>query len=81
MRAKHNKTPYELWKGKPTTIKYFRIFGSPCYIKREDNLGKFDARADEGIFLGYSSKSKAYKCFNKRLHKIVESVNVKIHEC
>lgn len=30
--------------------------------------------------MGYSSKSKAYKCFNKRLHKIVESVNVKIHE-
>lgn len=28
----------------------------------------------------YSSKSKAYRCFNKRLHKIVESVNVKVHE-
>lgn len=30
--------------------------------------------------MGYSSKSKAYRCFNKRLHKIVESVNVKVHE-
>lgn len=43
-------------------------------------MGKFEARGDEGIFLGYSSKSKAYSCYNKRLHKIVESSNVKIDE-
>lgn len=52
VRAKHNKSPYELWNGRATTVKYFKIFGSPCYIRRdEDNLGKFDPRADEGIFL------------------------------
>jgi hypothetical protein len=36
IRVKNNKTPYELWKGKPTTIKYFKFFGSKCYIKRDD---------------------------------------------
>jgi len=35
---------------------------------------------DEGIFLSYSIKSKAYKCYNKRLRKIVENVDVKIDE-
>lgn len=34
----------------------------------------------KGIFLGYSTHSKAYKCFNKRLKRVVESVNVKIDE-
>lgn len=62
-----NKTPYELWKGKPANVKYFRIFGSKCYIKREDQkLGKFESRVDEGIFVGYSSKRNAYKCYNLR---------------
>jgi hypothetical protein len=52
LRPNHDKTPYELWFGRPTSIKHFRIFGSKCYVKNdEDNLGKFDPRYDEGIFL------------------------------
>jgi hypothetical protein len=81
IRVNCDKTPYELWKGRPTSVKHFRIFGSKCYIKRDDeDIGKFDSREDEGIFLGYSSRSKAYRCYNKRLQKIVESVNVRIDE-
>jgi hypothetical protein len=46
----------------------------------DDKLGKFDSRVDEGIFLGYSTRSKAYKCYNKRLHKVVECIDVRIDE-
>ena len=54
------KTPYKLWKGRKPNVKYFRIFGSTCFIlKDRENVGKFDTRSDEGIFLGYSSTSKA----------------------
>ena len=35
---------------------------------------------DEGIFVGYSSKRKEYKCYNVRLGKVVETINVKIDE-
>jgi hypothetical protein len=57
------------------------VFGSKCYIKREDNkIGKFDSRVDKGILVGYSRKRKAYKCYNLRLNKIVESINVNIDE-
>ena len=46
LRPRSDKTPYELWHGKPASIKHFRIFGSKCYIKiNDENLGKFDARA------------------------------------
>jgi hypothetical protein len=31
-----DKTPYKLWKGRPENVKHFRVFGSKCYIKRED---------------------------------------------
>lgn len=76
-RPNNDKTPYERWHGKPTKINHFKVFGSKCYIKNnDDNLGKFDARDDEGIFLGYSTKSKGYKCYNKILWKIVSNIDV-----
>lgn len=80
IKGEIDKTPYELWFGHTPTLKYFRIFGSKFYIKRDDSIGKFDPRCDEGIFLGYSMQSKAYRCYNKRLHRIVESANVKVDE-
>jgi hypothetical protein len=81
LRSNNDKTPYELWKGRSTNIKHFRVFGRKCYIKREDNkIGKFDSRVDKGILVGYSRKRKAYKCYNLRLNKIVESINVNIDE-
>ena len=80
IRQGTGKTSYELWFGWTSTIKYFRIFGSKCYIKREDDIGKFDPRSDEGIFLGYSTKIKAYRCYNQRLKKIFESENVRVDE-
>ena len=62
LRVNNDKTPHELWYGRPTSTKYFKVFGSKCYIKRnEDDLGKFDSRTDEGIFLGYSSINKLYR--------------------
>jgi hypothetical protein len=55
-----DKKPSELWKGRPTNVKHFRVFGSKRYIKREDDkVGKFDSRVDKGILVGYSSKNKA----------------------
>ena len=75
------KTPYELWKGRKPNVKYFRIFGSTCFIlKDRENVGKFDTRSDEGIFLGYSSTSKAYKVLNKRNRKVMKTINVVIDE-
>ena len=70
-----------MWHVRTDLVKYFKVFDSSCYIKRnEDDLGKFDSRTDEGIFLGYSSTKKAYRCFNKKLHKIIESADVKVDD-
>lgn len=81
LRPHESKNPYELWFGKKGTMRYFKVFGSKCYIKRiEKNIGKFEDRANGGIFLGYSTNSKAYKCYNKKLRKIVKSVDVKVNQ-
>ena len=60
-------------------MKYFRVFGSKCFILNDrENLGKFDAKSDEGIFLGYSTSNWAYRVYNKRTKTVMESINVKI---
>ena len=61
-------------------MKYFKIFGSKCYIPKDDKSGKFNAKSDEGIFLGYSTRRKAYKCLNINTKKVVESANVNFDE-
>ena len=43
-------------------------------------MEKFDSRSDEGIFLGYSSTCKAYRVYNKRTKKVMETFNVVINE-
>ena len=37
-------------------------------------------KSEEGIFLGYSTRSKAYKCLNTNTNKVVESANLKFDE-
>ncbi|XP_042944495.1 uncharacterized protein LOC122278367, partial [Carya illinoinensis] len=81
LRSKLDKTPYELWNEKKPNIGYFHVFGCKCFILNDrDNLGKFDAKSDEGIFLGYSTNSKAYRVFNKKTLTVQESMHVVFDE-
>ena len=49
-------------------------------ILKDNRKGKLDAKSEEGILLGYSTRSKAYKCLITNTNKIVESANVKVDE-
>ena len=49
------------------------------YIKHQ-RLGKFDAKSDVWIFLGYSTSSKAYRVFNKRTMVVEKSIHVIFYE-
>ncbi|XP_022891620.1 uncharacterized protein LOC111406424 [Olea europaea var. sylvestris] len=81
LRPKTDQTPYEILKGKKPTVKYFRVFGSKCYILRDrENLSKFESKSDEGIFLGYSRNSRAFRVYNLRTCVVMESINVVIDD-
>ena len=82
IRSILKRTPYELWKDRKPDISYFRIFGCKCFIHNNDknNLRKFDTKSDEGIFLRYSTTSKAYRIFNKKTLIIEESMHVTFNE-
>ncbi|GJW01772.1 ribonuclease H-like domain-containing protein [Tanacetum coccineum] len=58
----HNKTPYELFLGRKHALSFMRPFGCPVTILNTiAHLGKFDGKADEGFFVGYSTNSKAFR--------------------
>nr|GEU92394.1 retrovirus-related Pol polyprotein from transposon TNT 1-94 [Tanacetum cinerariifolium] len=64
---RHDKTPYEIFKERIPDISYFHVFRCHVFIRNhKDYLGKFDAKADDGYSLGYSSVSKAFKVYNIR---------------
>nr|GFA13661.1 integrase, catalytic region, zinc finger, CCHC-type, peptidase aspartic, catalytic [Tanacetum cinerariifolium] len=46
---------------------------------RED-IGKLGAKGDIGFFIGYSADSCAYRVYNRRSKKIMETMNVSFDE-
>ncbi|GKA42533.1 putative ribonuclease H-like domain-containing protein [Tanacetum coccineum] len=58
-----------------------RPFGCPITILNTiDHLGKFDRKADEGFFVGYSTNNKAFRVFNSRTKIVEENMHVKFSE-
>ncbi|GJZ32950.1 retrovirus-related pol polyprotein from transposon TNT 1-94 [Tanacetum coccineum] len=70
-------TPYELLHCRPPSISFMRPFGCPVTILNTlDPLGKFDGKADERFFVGYSINSKAFRVFNTRTRKVEENLRI-----
>ncbi|GJW93998.1 retrovirus-related pol polyprotein from transposon TNT 1-94 [Tanacetum coccineum] len=81
IRRRYNKTPYELMQDKKPDLSFFHVFGALCYPTNDnDDLGKLDAKADIGIFVGYAPTKKAFRIYNKRTHKIIETIHVTFDE-
>nr|GEZ64871.1 retrovirus-related Pol polyprotein from transposon TNT 1-94 [Tanacetum cinerariifolium] len=58
-----------------------RPFGCPATILNTlDHLGKFDVKADEGLFVGYSLNSKAFRVFNIRKRIVEENLHIRFSE-
>ncbi|GKA29872.1 retrovirus-related pol polyprotein from transposon TNT 1-94 [Tanacetum coccineum] len=56
------------------TLSFMRPFGCHVTILNTiDHLGKFDGKADEGFFVGYSTNSKAFRLFD--IDALTKSMN------
>ncbi|GKA21960.1 retrovirus-related pol polyprotein from transposon TNT 1-94 [Tanacetum coccineum] len=77
----HNTTPYELFLGRKPSLGFMKPVGCPVTILNTiDHLGKFDGKADEGLFVRYSINSKAFKVFNNRTRIVEENMHVLFSE-
>nr|GFA21829.1 ribonuclease H-like domain-containing protein [Tanacetum cinerariifolium] len=76
-----NKTPYELFNGRTPAIGFLKPFGCHVMILNTlDNLRNFEAKEDEGYFIGYLISSKAFRVFNKRTRRVEENLHVEFLE-
>nr|GEV77517.1 hypothetical protein [Tanacetum cinerariifolium] len=74
-----NKTPYELINGRKTDISFLHVFGALCYPKNDrKDIRKLGAKGDISFFIGYSVDSRAYRFYNRRTKKIMETMNVSL---
>ncbi|GJZ96018.1 retrovirus-related pol polyprotein from transposon TNT 1-94, partial [Tanacetum coccineum] len=81
IHLQYNKTPYELMQDKKPDLSFFHVFGALCYPTNDnDDLGKLDAKADIGIFVGYAPAKKAFRIYNKRTQKIIETIHMTFDE-
>nr|GEZ56250.1 hypothetical protein [Tanacetum cinerariifolium] len=70
----------EAIEGKPD-ISFLHVFGALYYPKNDrEDIGKLGAKGDIGFFIGYSTDSCAYKIYNRRTKKIMETMNVSFDE-
>ncbi|GJU64671.1 putative ribonuclease H-like domain-containing protein [Tanacetum coccineum] len=81
IRRRHGKTPYELLHDKPPNLSYLYVFGALCYPMNDcENLGKLQPKADIGIFIGYAPTKKAFRIYNRRTRRIIETIHVDFDE-
>nr|GEU48400.1 hypothetical protein [Tanacetum cinerariifolium] len=77
IHLRFNKIPYELIQGRKLDISYLHIFGALYYLKNDrEDIGKLGAKRDIGFFIGYSANSVAYRVYNQRKRKIMETMNI-----
>ncbi|GKB61521.1 retrovirus-related pol polyprotein from transposon TNT 1-94 [Tanacetum coccineum] len=78
---RNDKTPYEIFRERIPDISYFYVFGCLVFIhNHKDHLSKFDAKADDGYFLGYSFVLKAFRVFNTRRQQVEETYHITFDE-
>nr|GFB72974.1 retrovirus-related Pol polyprotein from transposon TNT 1-94 [Tanacetum cinerariifolium] len=66
---------------KKPDLSFFHVFGSLCYpTNNNEDLGKLDVKADISIFVGYAPIKKAFRIYNKRTRKIIETIHVTFDE-
>ncbi|GKC14518.1 retrovirus-related pol polyprotein from transposon TNT 1-94, partial [Tanacetum coccineum] len=81
IRLRHGKTPYELLHDKLPNLSFFHVFGALCYsTNNNENLGKLQPKADIGIFIGYAPTKKAFRIYNRRTRRIIETIHVDFDE-
>ncbi|KAD4180306.1 hypothetical protein E3N88_28897 [Mikania micrantha] len=73
LNKRHHKTPYEILFNQKPKVGHFKSFGCPCTLLHTEPNHKFDDKADECYFVGYSSERAAYRVYNKKTRMIVES--------
>ena len=80
-RVHGDHTPFELYTGLKPSLSHLRPFGCPVFIHIPDHLRKkLDVKCRQGIFVGYSEESKAYRVWDSDKRQVVTTRDVVFDE-
>ncbi|GJZ07852.1 retrovirus-related pol polyprotein from transposon TNT 1-94 [Tanacetum coccineum] len=71
----NNSEPTHLWGSNATNVP-----SSSSLVNDSEDLGKLNTKADIGIFVGYVPAKKAFRIYNRRTWKIMETIHVMFDE-
>jgi transposase InsO family protein len=73
--------PYTLFHGVAPKLDRLRVFGCPCYVHVDPSRRlKMEDKSRRGVFVGYSTESKAYHVWMPDTRRVVTSRNVVFNE-
>nr|GFA25229.1 integrase, catalytic region, zinc finger, CCHC-type, peptidase aspartic, catalytic [Tanacetum cinerariifolium] len=68
-------------KNKLHDLSFIHVFGALCYPTNDnENLGKLQPKANIRIFIGYAPTKKAFRIYNRRTRRIMETIHVNFDE-
>ncbi|GJW57829.1 retrovirus-related pol polyprotein from transposon TNT 1-94 [Tanacetum coccineum] len=74
---RRHRITLELLQDRKPDLSYLHVLGALCYPNNDsEDLGKLQAKADIGIFIGSAPKKKAYRIYNRHTRKIIETIHV-----
>lgn len=73
-----SQIPYFSMTQRRPTPRHLNMYGSKCFVLKDnsENVGKFDSKEFEVIFLGYSLESTTYRVFVIEQRRVIESTNL-----
>ena len=72
-----DKSPYEAWAGKRTSLAHLRVFGCEAFVQiPKERRKKLDSESEKCIFVGYKDGVKGYKVWNPTTRTTVYSRDV-----
>jgi hypothetical protein len=80
LRKNLNNTPYETYRPKAQHQVLLSVGCKCLFVKKGTRLSKFETKALEGIFVGYSLYSHSYMIYSKSTGLVIETSNVSFDE-
>lgn len=75
------KAPLEIWSGGQINLKLMKLFGSEVMVHvPAAQTNKWSSKSTKMTFVGYDTRTKAYRCLNPETHKVIVSRDVIFHE-
>jgi hypothetical protein len=68
------RTPYEIWTGKPLELYFLKVWGCEAYVKHL-MLDRLTPKLEKCFFVGYPRETKGYYFNNKAVGKVFVARN------